>query len=185
MVDYNGPCKTVGLIGDDIKHRCISLNCPKKLPENCLGIIPTGACCPICGGAFKVIYSRKQIDRALYALRGKNTESLTLKAILRSLEKLVKVSQCYLSGFLTFETDIEVIIYSSHKNPTTLQIEICDQEAEKIVNLIQTKSHYISSDLGLSSLTVANVVKPTISSSSNSLRLSSIILLMTFLITVR
>lgn len=167
MVDYAGQCQAVGLIDDETTagSRCPSVKCDKKLPKNCLGIVPPGACCPICGEVLRIVYSRKQIDRALYALRGKSTESLTLKSILNSLQSLIKISQCYVSGYLTFETDIFVAVHSIHKNPTDVQIESCKREAEKLSILIRTKSHFITSDLGLSSLTVANIVQPIISAS--------------------
>lgn len=164
MVDYFGPCKAVGLIGSDFS--CSSVKCPRRIPENCKIVIPTGSCCPICGAAIKIIYSRKQIDRGIYALKNANTEALTLNTILKTLQQLVKVSSCYLSGFLTFETDIMVVVYSIHKNPTEVQVEICRQEALKIVNLITTKSPHFTSDLGLSALLVATNIEP-IESSSN------------------
>lgn len=163
MVDYYGNCKAVGLI--ETETRCMSVRCPRRLPENCLGIIPTGACCPICASALKIVYSRKQIDRGIYALKNADLEALTLKSILKSLQQLIKVSSCYLSGFLTFETDIMIVVYSIDKYPTEEQVEVCKQEALKIKNLISTKSHHFTSNLGLSSFILASFVKPTISSS--------------------
>lgn len=163
MVDYFGPCKAVGFIDADTK--CSFVKCPRKLPEHCLGIIPTGACCPICAGALKIVYSRKQIDRGIYALKNTDMEALTLKSILKSLQQLVKVSSCYLSGFLTFETDIMIVVYNIDKNPHGGQVEVCQQEAIKIANLITTKSHHFTSNLGLSSFILATYVQPSISSS--------------------
>lgn len=163
MVDYFGTCKAVGLIESDSK--CSSVRCPRKLHENCLGIIPTGACCPICAGALKIVYSRKQIDRGIYALKNTDLEALTLKSILKSLQQLIKVSSCYLSGFLTFESDLMVVIYNIDRNSNEEQIEVCQQEAKKIANLISTKSHHFTSNLGLSSFILATYVKPTVSSS--------------------
>lgn len=163
MVDYFGTCKAVGLIDTDTK--CSSVKCPRKLPENCLGIVPTGACCPICAGALKIVFSRKQIDRGIYALKNADLEALTLKSILKSLQQLIKVSSCYLSGFLTFETDLMIIVYSIDKHPNEDQVEVCQQEAIKIANLISTKSHHFTSNLGLSSFILASYVKPTVSSS--------------------
>lgn len=164
LMDYQGACQNVGTVNEDsYAKKCSQVKCAIELPDNCLGIVPPGACCPICAGVFRVVFSRKQIDRALYALRGKNTESLTLKAILKSLQNLVQVSQCYLAGFLTFETDIFVAIHSIHKKPTAIQVETCKREAEKIANLIAAKSHYFTSDLGLSALTVATLVEAPIS----------------------
>lgn len=165
MVDYFGTCKAVGLI--DTETRCSSVKCPRKLPENCLGIIPTGACCPVCAGALKIVYSRKQIDRGIYALKNTDLEALTLKSLMKSLEQLIKVSSCYLSGFLTFEADIMIVIYSIDKYPHENQVEVCQQEAIKIANLISTKSHHFTSNLGLSSFISASYVVPTVSSSVN------------------
>lgn len=163
MVDYFGPCKAVGLIDSDPK--CPYVKCPRSLPDNCLGVIPTGSCCPICGSALKIVYSRKQIDRGIYALKNTDLEALTLKTILKSLQQMIKVSSCYLSGFLTFETDIMIVIYTIDKHPHSTQIEVCQQEAMKIANLISTKSHHVTSNLGLSSFILATFVNPTISAS--------------------
>lgn len=164
MVDYNENCKAVGLI--DSESRCHNVKCAHNLPIDCLGVIPTGACCPVCGGVIRIIYSRKQIDRGIYALKNSNLETLTLRSLFKSLLRLVKVSSCYLSGFLTFENDIMVVVYSIHKEPSISEIEVCQQEAIKIVNLISTKSHHFTSNLGLSSFIVANYIQPTISVSS-------------------
>jgi reversion-inducing-cysteine-rich protein with kazal motifs len=164
MIDYHGPCRAVGLV--DVESPCSTVKCPRDLPEDCLGFIPTGACCPVCGGGLKIIYSRKQIDRGIYALRNAHLETLTIKSILRSLQRLIKTSSCYLSGFLTFETDLMLIVYNIEKNPRAEQIEICRQEAVKISNLISTRSHHFTSNLGLSSFILANYVKPTISAAT-------------------
>lgn len=123
-------------------------------------IVPPGGCCPQCGGAIRIIYSRKQIDRALFALKGKNTDVLSLRSILRGLDNLIRVAHCRLSGYLTIESDIFVIIHTAGVNLSSLQREACIREAEKIATLIETQSHRITTDLALSALTVANVVRP-------------------------
>lgn len=105
----------------------------------------------------RIIYSRKQIDRALFALKGKNLELLTLRGILRALQSLVRVSHCRLSGLLTIESDIFVLVHTIGDHVSTLQHEACVREAEKIATLIDTQSHRITSDVSLSALTVANV----------------------------
>lgn len=181
MIDYFGNCKAVGLI--DSESRCSSVRCPRKLPENCLGIVPTGACCPICAGALKIVYSRKQIDRGIYALKNVDLEALTLRSILKSLQQLIKVSSCYLSGFLTFETDLMIVVYNIDKNPQRDQVEVCQQEALKIANLISTKSHHFTSNLGLSSFILASHVKPTVST-TNKIRASNTLTLTIALITI-
>lgn len=110
-----------------------------------------------------MVYSRKQIDRALYALNNKNSHLLTQKSVLRSLAALIRTSDCRLSGFLTIEADIFVTVQSTLEDASQIQIEACHREAEKIANLISTQSHRITSDLSLSALTVANMMQPEVS----------------------
>lgn len=140
--------------------RCASVKCNLNFKCSEGAIVPPGACCPVCGGgAIRIIYSRKQIDRALFALKGKNTDILTLKGILRSLDNLIQVAHCRLSGYLTIEGDIFVIVHSIEMNLSELLHEACVREAEKIATLIDTQSHQITSHIALSALTVANVAR--------------------------
>lgn len=110
-----------------------------------------------------MVYSRKQIDRALYALQNQNTHLLTLQSVLRALAGLIRTSECQLSGFLTIESDIFVTVQSVQAEPSQIQMEACHREAEKIANHISTQSHRITSDLSLNAFTVANMVQPEIS----------------------
>lgn len=148
------------MLTNTLGQRCDSIKCPKINKSHCsVGtIVPPGACCPICGSATRLIYSRKQIDRALHALKGKNMELLSLKGILRSLQALIRVTHCRLSGHLTIESDIFIIVDTIEKEPTALQLEACKREVEKMSTLIDTQSHRITSSVALSSITVANVV---------------------------
>lgn len=157
-VDYNGPCQEVGLISPTLDARCSSIKCPRRKLTNCNPVLPPGACCPVCGTALRIVYSRKQIDRGLYALKGQSTEYLTLKSILRSLEALLQTVECRLSGQLTFENDLYVVLETLSRNPSRLQTEICAREAERLVTLVRTQSHRITSELNLSALTVATLV---------------------------
>lgn len=143
-------------------RRC-SVKCKNNSEcKNGAPFVPPGACCPQCGGAIRIIYSRKQIDRALFTLKGKNTDILTLKGILRALDNLIQVAHCRLNGYLTIEGDIFVIVHSTDMNLSELQHEACVREAEKIATLIDTQSHRITSHIALSALTVANVVRPDV-----------------------
>lgn len=164
-VDYPGPCQDLGLLTATLGPRCTRIKCPPLPIPSCLPIIPPGACCPVCSGSFRVVYSRKQIDRALYALNNKNSYLLTLRSVLKSLAALIRTSDCRLSGFLTIEADIFVTVQNILEDASVIQIEACHREAEKISNLISTQSHRITSDLSLSALTVANMMQPEISSS--------------------
>ncbi|KAK9687648.1 Kazal-type serine protease inhibitor domain [Popillia japonica] len=157
-VDYRGACVAVGLITDKKRNQCPGIKC-KPLPDpNCLGFTPPGACCPICGGTLRLLYSRKQIDRALYVLHNKDTYPLTLRAMLQALARTIQVSQCALRGYLTVEMDIFVIVETTEKNPSQLQLEACIREAEKIASLVNTQSPRVVSELSLSSLVLATPV---------------------------
>lgn len=157
-VDYKGPCVAVGLITDKKKEQCPGIKC-KPLPDaNCLGFTPPGACCPICGGTLRLLYSRKQIDRALYVLYNNDTYPLTLKALLQALARTIQVAQCSLRGYLTIEMDIFVIVETTESNPSQLQLEACIREAEKIASLVNTQSPRLVSELSLSSLVLATPV---------------------------
>lgn len=153
-----GKCQEVGLLTNTLGQRCNNVQCEPIAEKHCIRIVPPAACCPICSGALRIVFSRKQIDRALYALKGQNTDALTLRAILAALAELIRVSQCRLSGYLTIETDIFVTVQSTVKTPSFIQIEACTREVEKMSNLISMQSHRITSNLALSSLTVAHVI---------------------------
>lgn len=159
-----GPCQDLGLLTATLGPRCTRIKCNALPTPSCLPIIPPGACCPVCSGSFRIVYSRKQIDRALYALNNQNTYLLTLRSVLKSLAALIRTSDCRLSGFLTIEADIFVTVQSDLDGASEIQIEACHREAEKIANLISTQSHRITSDLSLSALTVANMMQPEVNS---------------------
>lgn len=161
-VDYRGPCMTVGLIGDVKTEQCgVKVQCTPLPQEDCIGYTPPGACCPICGGVIRLLYSRKQIDRALYALHGHSLSSLTLKSILKALERQIQVAQCMLSGFLSIELDIIVLVQSTVADPSDLQLEACVREAEKLASLVVRQSPRVASELSLSALTAATIVHTT------------------------
>ncbi|GJQ88370.1 putative reversion-inducing cysteine-rich protein with Kazal, partial [Trypoxylus dichotomus] len=146
------------LITDKKKEQCPGIKCRPLPDRNCLGFTPPGACCPICGGTLRLLFSRKQIDRALYALQKKDTYPLTLKAMLQALSRTIQVAQCALRGYLTIEMDIFVIVETTESNPSQLQLEACIREAEKIASLINTQSPRVASELSLSSLVLATPV---------------------------
>ncbi|XP_034105821.1 reversion-inducing cysteine-rich protein with Kazal motifs [Drosophila albomicans] len=161
LVDYIGRCREVGLLASDMGSRCKTVKCPSPVSPYCRNIVPPGACCPICGGgAFRIIYSRKQLDRAYYALRGERTSLLTLRGILQQLDHLVQVSECQLTGFLSMEVGIFVALVPRGQ-PTGLQVKACEAEAEKISTLISSQSPRITTNLALSSLIVSHMLEST------------------------
>jgi reversion-inducing cysteine-rich kazal motif protein len=168
-VDYQGPCMAVGLIGDQARLQCSdsAVKCLSLSRLGCLGVTPPGACCPVCGGSLRLLYSQKQVDRALYALRGNAINALTVKAVLQALERQVQVAECAVRGYLTVEMDLFVLVQAVGRNPPSeLQLEACEREAEKLANLVQGASPRILSELSLSSLTTAMIVHIPVRSSA-------------------
>lgn len=70
------------------------------------------------------------------------------------------MAHCKVSGYLTIEADIFVIVHTTGTGLSDIQHEACVREAEKIATLIDTQSHRITSNIALSALTVANLVRP-------------------------
>src|SRR5688572_26762811 len=59
--DYDGPCRVIGMSdGSTMQQSCAKVICP-KLPRNCVGATPPGACCPVCDGILLVIFSPSQV----------------------------------------------------------------------------------------------------------------------------
>ncbi|XP_046867726.1 reversion-inducing cysteine-rich protein with Kazal motifs [Drosophila willistoni] len=162
LVDYTGRCREVGLLVSDMGRRCRTVKCPSSDFKYCHLIVPPGACCPLCaGGALRIIYSKKQLDRATYALKGKKSSLLTLRGVLQQLDSLIQINECQLTGFLTMEVGIFVaLVPKTRGSPTRLQLEACGREAEKISALINAQSPSITTNLVLSSLTVSHLLQP-------------------------
>ncbi|XP_050337513.1 reversion-inducing cysteine-rich protein with Kazal motifs [Bactrocera neohumeralis] len=161
VIDYRGRCRQVGLLVADMGPRCNSVRCPRLPSPHCRRIVPPGACCAICAGAFRVVYSRKQIDRALYAVRAQNKDLITLHSVLQALDALVQFSECQLTGFLTMEVGIFVALVPRATTPMRMQVEACAREAERISLMIESQSHEITTNLLLSGLIVSHLVEPS------------------------
>ncbi|KAF7265647.1 hypothetical protein GWI33_020949, partial [Rhynchophorus ferrugineus] len=184
-VDYDGPCSSIGLITNYKANQCSNVKCPKLSDPNCLGITPPGACCPLCGGALRLLFSTKQIDRALYALQNKSTEAVNLRSLLKGLERQIQLAQCTVRGFMTIETDIFLTVQSTERNPSSLQLEACIREAEKIASLINMQSPRIATELSLSSLTLATIVHTDVITSTSSWNSPNFVILLTMMVFLR
>lgn len=184
-IDYVGACNTVGLINDFKMPQCDGIACAPLPRDDCIGYTPPGACCPVCGGVIRFLYSRKQIDRALYALHGHSLSSLTLKSILKSLERQIQVAQCSLTGYLSIELDVIVVVRTNVDQPSDLQLEACVREAEKIASLVTRQSPRVASELSLSALTSAIVVHMVSQFSSSGLIIIEHCLIISLLLLIR
>lgn len=172
-VDYYGPCVAVGFISDQATPQCsdAGVQCPPLVQPGCIGITPPGACCPVCAGALRFLYSQKQVDRVLYALKGGGVNALTVGAVLRALERQVQVAECVVRGYLTVELDLFVLVQAVGKlgGPSELQLEACIREAEKLASLVQRTSPRVLSELSLSVLTTAITVHVSVTDAASSL----------------
>ncbi|XP_054265987.1 reversion-inducing cysteine-rich protein with Kazal motifs [Macrosteles quadrilineatus] len=163
-VDYHGPCVAVGLVDDP---QCPLVRCPPLTMPGCLGVTPPGACCPVCAGAIRVLYSQKQVDRALYALKSSQAVSaLTLQTVLRSLDRHVTVAECGVRGHVTVELDLMVLVVPTRPSPSPLQLQACVGEADKLANLIRLASPKLVAELSLGTLTAARVVHNVVESNA-------------------
>uniref|UniRef100_A0A8D9A166 Reversion-inducing cysteine-rich protein with Kazal motifs n=2 Tax=Cacopsylla melanoneura TaxID=428564 RepID=A0A8D9A166_9HEMI len=174
-VDYRGYCAALGYIGapGEVQCRSDAIQCPAPVSPHCMGVTPPGACCPICAGALRILYSQKQVDRALYALRGSAMSALSVHVVLKALERQVQTAQCSVRGHLTLELDLLVLLVPTSNEPSTVQLEACLQEAEKLAALITNTSPRIVSELSLSPLIAAQVVHTQVASSAHTVLVGS------------
>lgn len=131
-----------------------------------------------------LISSQKQVDRALYALRGGTMSTLRVRAVLSALQRQVQVAQCVVRGHLTLEQDLMVLLLPTRSSPSQIQLDACVREAEKLATLISNSSPRIVSELSLSPLIAAHVVHTEIVNSavSHSLSLSCVVALLVTLL---
>ncbi|XP_018350933.1 PREDICTED: reversion-inducing cysteine-rich protein with Kazal motifs [Trachymyrmex septentrionalis] len=169
VVDYEGPCVAVGLIGDETKPRCgDAVQCPPLKEPYCVGVTPPGACCPICGGAARLFYSKKQVDRIYYMMDEEtDKDSVTLEALLVALGRQLQVAQCALRGMMTPDRDIFIVVQPITKKPSMLQLRACVTETEKLVTRISERSPLIAAEVPLGSLSRAEIAHSYISSAIN------------------
>lgn len=183
-VDYTGPCLAVGPISNTMEPKCHidRITCPPLKKPKCLGFTPPGACCPKCGGGLRILYSKKQIDRALYATNISATV-INLNNVLKSLDRQVKIAECALRGYLTIEMELFVSVETILQSPTDLQLRLCVLEAEKLADLINRESPLITSDLGLSALSYAILVHTHPSKGAIGINVSILLLIVSYITT--
>ncbi|CAD6232572.1 GSCOCG00006956001-RA-CDS [Cotesia congregata] len=159
IVDYVGACVAVGVVGDRNIPRCgDAVKCPRLNPSNCIGVTPPGSCCPVCGGAARIFYSKKQLDRIYYMMDEEaDKDAVTLEKLLLALGRQIQVAQCTLRGHVTPENDIFIIVQSTAKEPSSLQLRACIAETEKLVVRITERSSKVVAEVPLGSLTRAEV----------------------------
>lgn len=94
--------------------------------------------------------------------------ALNIKSVLGALDRHVQVAECVVRGHLSMYQDLMVIVESTVRYPTGLQLEACVREAEKLSIMVETSSPRIMADLSLSSLISANPVHELVTNSASS-----------------
>ncbi|XP_078454007.1 reversion-inducing cysteine-rich protein with Kazal motifs-like [Lampetra planeri] len=159
-VDYMGPCRAVGLLP---RHgaatpECDPVTCPPLPVAGCQPVTPPGACCPLCAGMLRILWSMEQLDM-LARVSGRG--AISQQDVVTALRSHVSVPQCDAFGFLSIENDLVLLVLPVDQQPTALQIEACSKEAEKIGALVNSGSPVLVSHTPLSALLAAQVLVST------------------------
>lgn len=94
----------------------------------------------------------------MHTLKRPSVNALNTKSVLRALDRHVLVAECVVRGHLTMYQDLLVLVESTVRNPTRLQLEACIRESEKLATLLETSSPRVMIDLSLSTLISASPV---------------------------
>ncbi|XP_068200840.1 LOW QUALITY PROTEIN: reversion-inducing cysteine-rich protein with Kazal motifs [Palaemon carinicauda] len=152
-VDYQGPCRGVGVDGSS----CPSVTCPAKLDSRCVGVESSGWCCGrVCGGGMAMAWSTRAIEVASVVLP--HHRPLTVAALMASLASHVTVSECEVRGQLTLEGYLLVLVTptASHSStPPPLVAAACVVEAERLVGVVRARSPRLVASLPAAALTLA------------------------------
>lgn len=172
--DYAGGCREFGRLGELVYSpqpansqppkspptACsASIECPQQTRRCLVGRrIPPGACCPVCAGAMRAVYARKQIDRALYGLPPADHHLVTLQqGVLAGVQRLLQVARCRVSGSLTVEGDVFVAVHAMEDDGGQLEL-VCGRELERVATLIDQQAAQIVADVALSALIGVRIV---------------------------
>ncbi|KAL4635116.1 reversion-inducing cysteine-rich protein with Kazal motifs-like [Arapaima gigas] len=157
-VDYHGHCQAMGTVSEYASDSgCNGVHCPPLSSKDCNPITPPGACCPLCAGMLRILWSAGQMNL-------NQNKPVTIHDILRILRLHVSVPQCDVFGYLSIDSEIVVLIVPVDQQPTPLQIEACSKEAEKIDSLINYGSPTLMSHVPFSAFLASEVNVSTLSS---------------------
>ncbi|GAV08275.1 hypothetical protein RvY_17991 [Ramazzottius varieornatus] len=139
-VDYSGKCLTVGgRIEKGIADTCqqVASRCPPNGHPHCVGLVPPDACCPICAGALRVLFSKRRLD----SLAERRLVEMTTRRVMTELERLLDTADCRTLGYLTMENDLVLLVQAlfptnSSSFLQTSQLEVCVAEAERLHYMI-------------------------------------------------
>ncbi|MBN3307358.1 RECK protein, partial [Amia calva] len=159
-VDYYGRCHAVGIVSEySSESGCASISCPTLSTKGCNPVTPPGACCPLCAGMLQILWTKDQMN--VFAEINHN-QPMTIHDILQILRLHISVPQCDIFGYLSIESEIVILIVPVDQQPTSLQVEACNKEAEKIDSLINYGSPTLVSHVPLSAFLTSEVKVSTL-----------------------
>ncbi|XP_065897217.1 reversion-inducing cysteine-rich protein with Kazal motifs-like [Dysidea avara] len=140
-VNYMGVCR-----GTTTEH-CKDVVCPKLPNENCdgHGVVPPGACCPVCGGMVEVLIDTHHLHRTAQHLE---LPQIAVQDILQELNSRLSTVECTVLGHIALDGTLVVLSVPTKANATSMMVEVCNAEAVLITSCINNKSPlYLSSPL--------------------------------------
>lgn len=153
LVDYTGPCRATGnLTGSSQQMRCAGVECPVLRPSYCKGVIPPGSCCPVCAAQMRTLFDSRLVDIAADRM---NQGPVTVQQVVGALSRLLMVAQCDVFGFLSLEGDLVLLVSALAQQPSDVQVEACNSEAERLATHIGNGIPTLTLYLELSSLLLA------------------------------
>ncbi|XP_046846296.1 reversion-inducing cysteine-rich protein with Kazal motifs-like [Xenia sp. Carnegie-2017] len=162
LLDYEGPCRTVGKFNNERSVRCADIKCPMLNPSNCEGITPPGACCEVCATQMTILFDEDEIAKTNRLVRDKS-QPITQDDVVARVRRHISMSECDVFGFYNTYRNFVLLITTITDKPTTLQFLVCMKEAEKIETLINTESPIFTSDEILSSFRAVKLQTPLLS----------------------
>ncbi|KAH9503208.1 hypothetical protein Btru_068472 [Bulinus truncatus] len=161
-IDYYGKCKAFGNVAGYTGRSvsCNQVECPPLHPMNCDGIIPPGGCCAICAAQLRLLWDPQLMTPAASHSKSKVISSMD---ILNSLSEHITVIECDVFGYISIHWELIVLIGPTIPQPSALQVEACQSEADRIYNLIRMGSPNIASYLTLSPLILVSMERSKVS----------------------
>ena len=102
---------------------CNDIQCPPLPgPATCRPITPPGACCPVCAGEIRLLYS-VTLARSLASAPTPSLPPISLHNITAAFRRHISVQQCDVFAYLSIEDDLVVLVMpTTPKTPTPLQV---------------------------------------------------------------
>ncbi|XP_064614462.1 reversion-inducing cysteine-rich protein with Kazal motifs-like [Liolophura sinensis] len=146
-VDYYGPCQAVGKVSADNSdsYRCDKVQCRPLKPASCNGIIPPGGCCPVCATELQLLFSEEMVEKVSRTIH----RPLTIQNITSKLSEFLTISECGVFGYISIEGTIITLFMPVTAEPTALQLEACNHEAQRIQRFLQMSSPNVMTHLAL------------------------------------